>query len=236
MSGRKLLLPWLPMLPLLLLPLAPPAAADVHPNTAPGFPVEQSFHVGDVDSVNLFNGALTLTIPIGGSYPVNGGFSYSLKLVYNSSSWQFKTVQYDFPGDPPATRTQAYPSPCSNAGLGWRVSFGRLDPPCQALDGSGQPPVGTDYQDENGTDHIFYPTLHGGDAEDAPVSGVSDVEYTRDGSYLRLKVYTAGYREVEFPDGSVRRFDSIRTACRPSCAVHSPTSCRSATPRRTSGC
>jgi hypothetical protein len=23
-----------------------------------------------------------------------------------------------------------------------------------------------------------------------------------------LKVYTAGYREVEFPDGSARRFDS----------------------------
>ena len=42
------------------------ARADVHPNTAPGFPVEQSFHVGDVDSVNLFNGALTLTIPLGG--------------------------------------------------------------------------------------------------------------------------------------------------------------------------
>ena len=37
---------------------------------------------------------------------------------------------------------------------------------------------------------------------------MSDVEYTRDGTYLRLKVYTAGYREIEFPDGSTRRFDS----------------------------
>ena len=67
--------------------------------------------------------------------------------------------------------------------------------------------LGPIYQDENGTDHIFYPTLHDGDADDAAVAGVSDVEYTRDGSYLRLKVYTAGYREIECPDGSVRRFE-----------------------------
>jgi len=203
MSGRKLLPP---LLLIALLPLAVPGAAQIHPNTAAGFPVEQSFHVGDVDSVNLFNGALTLTIPIGGSYPVNGGFSYNLKLVYNSSSWQFKTAEYTFPGNPTLFRTQAYPSPCSNAGLGWRVSFGRFNPPCLSVD--PLPPGVLDYQDENGTDHVFYPTLHAGDAEDAPVAGVSDVEYTRDGSYLRLKVYTAGYREIEFPDGSARRFDS----------------------------
>jgi RHS repeat-associated protein len=205
MSGRKLLLPLL-LIAVLPLALPLPGAAQIHPNTAAGFPVEQSFHVGDVDSVNLFNGALTLTIPIGGSYPVNGGFSYNLKLVYNSSSWQFKTVEYTFPGNPTLFRTQAYPSPCSNAGLGWRVSFGRFNPSCLSVD--PLPPGGLDYQDENGTDHVFYPTLHAGDAEDAPVAGVSDVEYTRDGSYLRLKVYTAGYREIELPDGSARRFDS----------------------------
>ncbi len=182
--------------------------ADVHPNTAPGFPVEQSFHVGDVDSVNLFNGALTLTIPLGGTYPVNGGFSYNLKLTYNSSPWLFKTMTYSIPPDYHLVpRTQAYPNPCSNAGLGWRVSFGRMDPPCQVPDANDTLPVGPIYQDENGTDHVFYPVLHYGDAEDALPAGVSDVEYTRDGSYLRLKVYTAGYREIEFPDGSVRRFD-----------------------------
>ncbi len=202
MSPRKLLLP-------LLLLLASPLLADVHPNTASGFPVEQSFHVGDFDSVNLFNGALTLSIPIGTSYPVNGGFSYSLKLTYNSNPWLFKTVKYAVPPDfHDVSRTQAYPNPCSNAGLGWRVSFGRMDPPCQVPDANDTFPVGPIYQDENGTDHIFYPTLHDGDADDGAVSGVSDVEYTRDGSYLRLKVYTAGYREIESSDGSVRRFNS----------------------------
>ncbi|HEY4590957.1 MAG TPA: hypothetical protein VIJ61_01035, partial [Thermoanaerobaculia bacterium] len=193
----------------LLVALAGPALADVHPNTAGGFPVDQSFHVGDIDNVNLFNGALTVTIPIGPSYPVNGGFSYSLKLVSNSSPWFFQSVHSPNPKTGEDTvYTQANPNPCSNAGLGWRVSLGRFNPPCQSPDANNVLP-GPVYQDEMGTDHVFYPTLHAGDPEDAAISGVSDVEYTRDGSYLRLKVYvTGGVREVEFPDGMVRKFDA----------------------------
>jgi RHS repeat-associated protein len=192
---------------LLLLALAVPVLADVHPNTAGGFPVDQSFHVGDIDNVNLFNGALTVTIPIGPSYPVNGGFSYSLKLVANSNPWLFQTVQSTNGGGQPTTYIQANPNPCSNAGLGWRVSLGRLNPPCQVPDANNVLP-GPVYQDEMGTDHVFYPTLHAGDPEDAPVTGINDMEYTRDGSYLRLKVYASGFQEVEFPDGMVRKFDS----------------------------
>ncbi|MBW8876540.1 MAG: S-layer homology domain-containing protein, partial [Acidobacteria bacterium] len=182
-----------------------PAVADVHPNTAGGFPVEQSFHIGDIDNVNLFNGSLTLTLPLGPSFPVNGGFSYGLKLVYNSSPWFFQTIERQVGLTP---RTQASPTPCSNAGLGWRVSLGRMDPPCQVPDDANDSPLGPIYQDEMGTDHIFYATLHEGDPEDAPIPGVQDVQYTRDGSYLRLKTYTAGFREVESPDGTVRTFDA----------------------------
>ncbi|HEV7505183.1 MAG TPA: RHS repeat-associated core domain-containing protein [Thermoanaerobaculia bacterium] len=190
----------------LLTALAAPGLADVHPNTAGGFPVDQSFHVGDIDNVNLFNGALTVTIPIGPSYPVNGGFSYSLKLVANSSPWIFQTVHYLI-GNEDQARLQANPNPCSNAGLGWRVSLGRLNPPCQVPD-ANDTLLGPIYQDEMGTDHVFYPTLHWGDPEDAAVSGITDIEYTRDGTYLRLKVYASGIQEVEFPDGMVRKFDS----------------------------
>ncbi len=189
-----------------LLLLCAPALADIHPNNAPGFPVEQSFHVGDIDNVNLFNGSLTLTIPLGGSYPVGGGFSYSLKLVYNGNPWSFVSLPLLDPwGNQIGTRTAAEPGECSNAGLGWRVSLGRMDPPCQTSESAEPPPV---YQDENGTDHIFYPTLHYGDPEDVNPAGVTDVQYTRDGSYLRLKVYSAGYREIELPDGTIRRFNS----------------------------
>jgi hypothetical protein len=205
MRLRALRLPLLALCAAVL--AAAPAAADVHPNTAPGFPGGQSFHSGDIDSVNLFNGSLTLTLPIGSSYPVNGGFSYSLRLIYNSNPWLFKTVHYEIPPDyHEITRTQGYPTLCSNAGLGWRLSLGRIDPPCQLPDPDAPSPTRI-YEDENGTDHVFYPTVHYGDAEDAPVSGVSDVLYTRDGSYLRMKVYTTRERDVEFPDGSVRHFD-----------------------------
>jgi len=203
MSLRKILLP---LLSLILLAL--PVRADVHPNTAPGFPVEQAFHEGDVDSVNMFNGGLTLTLPIGGAYPVNAGFSYTLKLIYNSNPWLFKTIHYQVPPDfHEVNRLQAIPTSCSNAGLGWRVSLGRMNPPCQLPDVNDTFSTNPIYQDENGTDHIFYNVLHYGDAEDSLPAGVSDVEYTRDGSYLRLKRYS-GYDEVEFPDGAVRRFDA----------------------------
>jgi hypothetical protein len=196
--------PALPLLALLtFLFFFPPAHADVHPNTAPGFPADQSFHVGDIDNVNLFNGALTLTIPLGGSYPVNGGFSYGLKLVYNANPWEFITTTIVFPGGTEASQRLAFPNGCSNAGLGFRVSLGRLDPPCQ-----GEEMHEALYQDENGTDHILYPTLHDGDPEDAPISGVTKVLYTRDDTYLRLKVLSSGLRELEFPDGSLRRFNS----------------------------
>ena len=191
----------------LLLALAAPAAAEVHPNTAPGFPVEQSFHVGEIDNVNLFNGSLTLTIPIGPSYPVNGGLSYGLKLVYNANPWTFSTVTTVHPDGTEATNPIADATACSNAGLGWRLSLGEFEPPCQQPDANGglSPHV---YQDENGTDHLFYPTLHQGDPEDAPLAGVAQVLYTRDGSYLRLKVLTGGTRKLEYPDGTVRTFDT----------------------------
>ena len=188
---------------------ATPAGADVHPNTAPGFPADQPFYAGNVDNINLFNGALTLTLPIGGSYPVNSGFAYSLKLTYNSSPWLFQSVSYAIPPDfHEVTRTQAYPNPCSNAGLGWRLSLGRLNPPCQVPDPNGGVSTAPLYEDETGTDHIFYPTLHQGDAEDAAVAGISEVLYTRDGSYLRMKKYVSGFTEIESAEGTVRRFDA----------------------------
>ncbi|HEV8580716.1 MAG TPA: RHS repeat domain-containing protein, partial [Thermoanaerobaculia bacterium] len=184
--------------------LASAAQADIHPNTAPGFQPDQSFHVGDVDNVNLFNGSLTLTLPLGGTYPVNGGFSYGVKLTYNANDWDWIDGEYVDPEDPNhhIKTTAAFPGSCNNAGLGWRISFGRLDPPCQPPN----PPF-VFYQDENGTNHIFFETLHANDPEDASVSGISRILYTRDGSYLRLIVFNDGTREVESPDGTIRRFN-----------------------------
>jgi RHS repeat-associated protein len=175
------------------------AAADVHPNSEGGFAPEKAFQVGEIDNINMFNGNLVLTIPIGTSYPVGGGLSYGLTLVYNSTPWLFQQRT-----DPISnvTYNQAYPEPRSNAGLGWQISLGRLFEPGQTVNGL---PVNNSnnwiYQGPDGNEHVFYNTLHEGD------SAVTGVSYTRDGSYLRMKVVGSS-REVEFPDGTLHQFDS----------------------------
>jgi len=68
---------------------ARPAAADPHPNTQGGVDVAQTFQLGDVDNINLYNGALTVALPLGIRFPVNGNFSYQLTLVANSNPWGF---------------------------------------------------------------------------------------------------------------------------------------------------
>ncbi len=182
---------------LLVIPVL--ASADVHPNSESGFASEKAFQVGEIDNVNLFNGNLVLTIPIGNAYPVGGGMSYGLSLVYNSTPWIFQQRTDPISG---ITYNQAYPEPRSNAGLGWQVALGRLFAPGQTVNGL---PVNNSnywiYQGPDGNEHVFYNTLHEGD------SAATGVSYTRDGSYLRMKVVGSS-REVEFPDGTIHRFDS----------------------------
>jgi RHS repeat-associated protein len=185
-----------------LLVLGSALRADDHPNTTRGFAPEKAFASGDVDSVNLFNGNLTLTIPIGGSYPVGGGFSYGLTLVYNSSVWDFQEVS-----GPPSYQ-QSRPQRNSNAGLGWQLTLGRLMAPYTP----GNDTERWLYLAADGSEHVFYATLHAGDADEPgdtlfPLVNQA-FSYTRDGSYLRMKVLPTGRREIEFPSGEVHHFDA----------------------------
>jgi hypothetical protein len=102
----------------LTVPTLAPAFAQEHPNVARGFNPSATFAAGDVDNINLFNGNLVLTIPLGQRYPVNAGLSYGLTLVYNSQAWEHQ----DYNG-----LVQAIPNRTSNAGLGWMVSLGRIE-------------------------------------------------------------------------------------------------------------
>jgi RHS repeat-associated protein len=183
-----------------LLVLASGLRADDHPNIARGFAADKVFHVGDIDNVNLFNGNLTLIIPIGGSYSAGGGLSYGLTLVYNSNVWDFQ--QYETEGGP--TYQQALPQRNQNAGLGWTLTLGRLLAPHTPGNDSER----WVYQGSDSSDHVFYSTLHVGDA-DEPGDSISfqSVRYTRDGSYLRMKALS-GFPEIEFPSGQTHRFDA----------------------------
>ncbi len=189
------------LLPFLLSALAAPLAADDHPNTERGFAAEKAFAVGEVDSVNVYNGNLVLTIPIGGTYPVGGALGYSLILVYNSSAWDFQERE-DLPSG--QTYTQALPQKTANAGLGWTLTLGRLLPPGLLGNDTGL----WVYLGADAAEHLFYPTLHAGDADEAGDTTANQiVSYTRDGSYLRKRNVNANDLVVEFPDGKVQHFD-----------------------------
>src|SRR5579885_3167215 len=140
---------------LLLLPWA--AAADVHPNTESGVAVDRAFQSGEVDHVNLFNGSLSLVLPLGIAYPVASPLSYRFTLVYNSNPWIYATDTGSS-----GTFTYSQPSPCSNAGLGWRLSFGAVGAStCVSRDDSTTAAKET-YEAPDGSQHLFYATLHPG--------------------------------------------------------------------------
>ncbi len=165
---------------------------EQHPNSARGFAPEHMYNFSDVDSVSMFNGNLTMHIPIGPKLAVNGMLEYQLGLTYNSNCWDY-FYQPD-PNGGSVDRLQALPSRRSNAGIGWLFSLGRF------VNGGSTPPprpVAT-YETPDGGEHGLYTTLHG-----EPSDGVH--LYSRDSTYLRV-VYSPTQATVEFPDGRIQTF------------------------------
>jgi hypothetical protein len=64
-----------------------------HPNVAKGFDPGQSYGTGDVDTINHFNGNLTLSIPIGQTFPLSTRLSYRFMLHYNSTIWDIEEAE-----------------------------------------------------------------------------------------------------------------------------------------------
>jgi hypothetical protein len=133
--------------------------AQTHPNLEKGFAADKMYQFGDVDHVNLFNGNLSLTIPVGGSTSVSDHLSLSLVLVYNTKLWQAKPKTFCPSGDPCADKLLFYaPERRSNAGFGWTLTPGRLIDPSETDINYA---AGTFlYLSPDGSDRLFYPTLH----------------------------------------------------------------------------
>lgn len=172
--------------------------ASEHPNIARGFDIGRPYQMNGIDNVNLFNGSLTLTIPIGQRYHVNGGMGYGLTLVYSGNVWD--TFQDD------GNNFVTYPNRRSNAGIGWLLSLGRLFaknqfPTQESFDWS--------YESPDGAIHGFQCSgLSPGCVDTTPYF------YTIDGSYLRL-VISGAVRTVEFPDGTSQVFKEMNTNVSP---------------------
>jgi RHS repeat-associated protein len=176
-----------------------PAAAEQQPSRARGMSADSVYQIGDLDTINHFNGNLTIAIPIGQAYPVSPQLSYRLTLAYNSSVWDYEDL-LDCPGDKnqPQLYNFPYPTPHSNAGVGWSLHLGRLFAPNDAVYNKHNP--NWLYVAPDGSQHNFYEELH---PREATTAGVF---YSNDGTYLRLDVRDLSLVTVEAPDGLVRTF------------------------------
>ena len=164
-----------------------------------GFQPDKVYQMADIDHVDLFSGGLSIVIPIGQAYPVNGGFSYSLKLSYHSDVWDMDTETVFTGGPLPEVVARARPNFLSNAGMGWVLTLGMLLDPEDTRNVSG----GWRYVSADGGQHEFWPTGYGGTGQVDPDPGYW---YTRDDSYLRMKETSGNSRLVEFPDGTSQSF------------------------------
>ncbi len=202
---------------LAILAIAAVAGAQQHPNQKKGFNANDVYQFNGLDTINAFNGNLTLSIPIGSSYSVGGGLSYGLVLYSNANLWEGQQHCHPLTPNGPCTtvcprfdhlcepqnrvlRNFIYPHPRANAGLGWTLSLGRLyQPDHPALLDNG---VWT-YESPDGADHVFQSTPG------------SSVAYSNDGSYLRFTAIPDTstpedpndfLAQIEFPDGSKHLF------------------------------
>lgn len=175
---------------------AAPAAAQQSANNARGLNAE-SYKSDLIDDINLYNGNLTLSIPLGETYKVGGALTFQLTLYYNSNAWEIKPAPDRF--DPQDTLSeQSVPSPHWNAGMGWRLSLGNLYAPRTAPFNESTDPNDWVYVGPDGAEHRFRNSIRDGVDPDGRL-------YTRDGTLLRLN---PSLRRLEFPDGKVHAFDA----------------------------
>jgi YD repeat-containing protein len=192
------------------LAVALPLAAQQHPNVERGFQADKVYQLNGIDNVNVYNGNLSLSIPIGTEYPGNGTLKYSFALTYNSKNWDQEEYIYEYnevcslpagsdippPGDCGKPYVKTVPSKSSNAGMGWMLSLGRLLSPLDPALGGGSVGLGPlywEYESPDGARHPF--TL-----------GNLTLAYTNDGSFLRKKDLGSDRFEIHFPDGMIHTF------------------------------
>jgi RHS repeat-associated protein len=176
---------------LLLAPgrLAAQNGPDNDPDAAPGY-TNSVFHHEEFDSVNLYNGQLTVPIALGPSYPIGPKLRFQLMLTYNS-----RVDDYGAPlaGQTPPPQTSFVYKPLagnSSLGIGWELSLGAIKP-CRHGLAQGQCYVGPD-----GSQHMFTRTQGSG-------------KVTGDGTQYFLK--GAGPYDMWDGDGNHYVFDKQAT-------------------------
>ena len=193
------------VLRLLLALVIATAAFAGDPNQKRGFSPNEVFQTGDIDHVNLFNGNVAITIPLGQAYQAGPLLQYQFMLTYNSKVWDYKFSRNVYPGcsqdQMPCDLRYAIPESTSTAGFGWTVSLGRL-----VLPTSDEPAHGWLYIGPDGAEHGFNQSIDPPSSSTPPMNMVR--ARTTDSDYLELRRDNPNAPEVWFPDGHVRKFDS----------------------------
>lgn len=171
-----------------------------------GFAADKAYQAGDIDAIDLATGNVVLTIPIGPSYSVNGGFSYGFKLTTNAELWDYREFGNGCTCQQGSILiecncTIGFPDTANNCGFSWRLSLGDL---IDSRDGMANPPaIGTyTYVSPDGAQHaLLYSSLHEGET-------AQEAKFTRDGTYIRFQhAETSNLATVELPDGTVHTFE-----------------------------
>lgn len=159
--------------------LAGAAAAQQHPTNERGFKPELAYQSNLIDTVNLFNGNLIMTVPIGSSFPVSANLSYGFVARYSGNTWREIEICGPIKGE---CRIRYGPQR-DNVGMGWRLSFGELIERLSAETGLEE----FEYRSPDAGEHAFYDTLHEPKCSPSATTNcdpqVSGVRYTRDGTY-----------------------------------------------------
>jgi YD repeat-containing protein len=192
---------------LLLAAVTLPLLAQQAPPVARGFDPEKVFAAGPIDSVNVFNGNLLTTIPLGETYVVSPSLSYSFKTIHNGKTWDYEKQRFTAPVSCPYAESQCWewqtdnvsvPDRNANAGFGWRVQFAGF---VSSLDLQANAER-TMFEGPDGAMHQMYDSLHDGDT---PEDGLL---YSRDGSYLRWRATSTSTSALDTPEGVTYEFDS----------------------------
>ncbi len=131
-------------------PLEAQSGPDNDADAAPGY-TNSVFHHDAFDSVNLYNGQLTVPIALGPSYPIGPKLRFQLSLVYNS-----RVDDYGAPLPGQQQPSFVFKPLAGNSSLpiGWELSLGAIKP-CRHGITSAQC-----YFAPDGSQHMF-PTTRG---------------------------------------------------------------------------
>ncbi len=132
---------------------------DNDPDLAPGY-VNSVFHHGQVDSINLYNGQLTIPISLGPSYPVGPKLKFQAVLTYNS-----RKSDYGHPTNQPSDFVYQPFVGNPALGQGWEFTLGAIKLCRQGNTG------GFCYFGPDGSQHMFNHGSKTGDGSQLYLSG-----------------------------------------------------------------